>query len=148
VTSTKPRYLLDLNALVALADPDHKHHHAMQKWFLRTGKANWGVCPLTEAGFVRVTTNPAYHGANRTVAQAAAILADFARHPGYHYWAISVPWTKLTTGFSARVLGHQQVTDSYLLGLAVKEDGVLVTFDKGIKYLAGTEYSRNLLVLD
>ncbi|HEY1987279.1 MAG TPA: TA system VapC family ribonuclease toxin [Terracidiphilus sp.] len=148
MTSSKPRYLLDLNALVALADPDHKHHGAIQKWFMRSGKANWGVCPLTEAGFVRVTTNPAFNGATRTVAQAAAILADFARHPGYHYWAISAPWTKLTAGFSTRVLGHQQVTDSYLLGLAVKEDGVLVTFDKGIRYLAGTRYNGNLLVLD
>jgi hypothetical protein len=40
------------------------------------------------------------------------------------------------------------VTDAYLLGLAIKEDGVLVTFDRGIKYMAGPEFSRNVLILD
>jgi hypothetical protein len=95
-----------------------------------------------------VTTNPAYRGPTRTVEQATAILAEFARHPGYRYWSIADTWAVLTAPFSARLLGHQQVTDAYLLGLAIKEKGVLVTFDKGIKYLAGTDYSRNLLVLD
>jgi len=148
VNSTKARYLLDLNALIALADPDHLHYQAMQKWFDAFGKEDWGVCPLTEAGFVRVTTHPGYRPASRTVAQATAILADFATHPGYRYWAISDKWAMLTAPFSARLLGHQQVTDAYLLGLAVKEKGVLVTFDRGMRYLAGADYSRNLLVLD
>ncbi len=148
MNSTKVRYLLDLNALISLADPDGLHYRAMQKWFDSSGKEDWGVCPLTEAGFVRVTTNPAYRGPARTIAQATAILAGFATHPGYRYWPITDRWAVLTAPFSARVLGHQQVTDAYLLGLAIKEDGVLVTFDKGIKYLAGSDYSRNLLVLD
>jgi toxin-antitoxin system PIN domain toxin len=148
VNSIKARYLLDLNALIFLADPDGLHYRAMLKWFDSSGKEDWGVCPLTEAGFVRVTTNPAYRGPTRTFAQATAILAEFATHPGYRYWSITDRWAVLTAPFSARVLGHQQVTDAYLLGLAIKEDGVLVTFDKGIKYLAGSDYSRNLLVLD
>ena len=148
MNSTKDRYLLDLNALIALGDPDHEYHQAIQEWFMSSGKAGWGVCPLTEAGFVRITTNPGYRPTPRTIAQATAILADFARHPGYRYWDISDKWAVLTAPFSARLLGHQQVTDAYLLGLAIKEKGVLVTFDKGIKYLAGTDYRRNLLVLD
>jgi toxin-antitoxin system PIN domain toxin len=148
VNSTKARYLLDLNALIAFGDPDHEHHEVIQEWFIASGKADWGVCPLTEAGFVRVTTNPSYRATSHTIAQATAILADFARHPGYRYWTISEKWAELTAPFSARVLGYQQVTVAYLLGLAVKENGVLVTFDKGIRYLAGMDYSRNLLVLD
>jgi hypothetical protein len=148
VKSNKPRFLLDLNALIALADPDSVHYMAVHEWFDSEGREDWGVCPNTEAGFVRVTTNPAYRGATRTLPQATAILAEFAKRPGYRYWAISDSWAALTAPFSARLLGHQQVTDAYLLGLAVKENGVLVTFDKGIRYLAGTEYSRNLLVLD
>jgi len=148
VNSTKPRWLLDLNALVALADPNHEHHRAMQAWFTSSGKSDWGVCPLTESGFVRVTTNPVYRPASRSVAQATAILAGFAAAPGYRYWPITESWPALTAPFSSRVLGHQQVTDAYLLGLAVKHDGVLVTFDRGIRYLAGNEFSRHLLVLE
>jgi hypothetical protein len=148
VNSNNPRYLLDLNALIAFGDHDHEHHQPIQKWFISSGKADWGICPLTEAGFVRVTTNPAYRQMSRTITQATAILADFATHPGYRYWPITEKWTVLTEPFSGRLFGHQQVTDAYLLGLAVKEKGVLVTFDRGIRYLAGAEYSRNLLVLE
>jgi toxin-antitoxin system PIN domain toxin len=148
VPSNRPRHLLDLNSLIALGDPDHQSHQAMQTWFQASGKDGWGVCPLTEAGFVRVTTNPVYRPASRTIAQATAILADFANHPGYLYWPISASWVDLAAPFSARLLGHQQVTDAYLLGLAVKGNGVLVTFDKAIRYLAGAEYSQNLLVLE
>jgi hypothetical protein len=57
-------------------------------------------------------------------------------------------WTTLAAPFIERVFGHQQITDAYLLGLAVKEDGILVTMDKAIKYLAGTKYSRNVLLLE
>jgi predicted nucleic acid-binding protein len=112
------------------------------------GERGLGVCPLKEAGFIRVTTNPAYGGATRSIAQAAAVLAAFAAYPGYRYWPISESWSAVTAPFAARVLGHQQVTDAYLLGLAVRHNGVLVTFDRGIKYLAGAEYRRNLLVLE
>lgn len=57
-------------------------------------------------------------------------------------------WTPLTAPFAERIFGRQQVTDAYLLGLAIKEDGVLVTFDKDIRYMAGTEFSRNVLILE
>jgi hypothetical protein len=69
---------------------------------------------------------------------------------GYRYWKIddNEDWVTLTAQFAARIFGHQQVTDAYLLGLAIKENGVLVTFDRGIKYMAGAEFSRNVLVLD
>jgi toxin-antitoxin system PIN domain toxin len=148
VNSNKTRFLLDLNALIFLAEPDSPHYETMLKWFDSSGKDNWGVCPLTEAGFVRVTSNPVYRGVARTVEQATAILADFAAHPGYRYWSITEKWSVLTAPFSSRLSGHRQVTDAFLLGLAVKEKGVLVTFDKAIKHLAGAEYRWNLLVLD
>lgn len=145
--SSSPRYLLDLNALISLADPDSIHYEAMQRWFDSEGKQDWGVCPLTESGFVRVTTNPKYGGQGRTVAQATAILAELAHVNGYRYWPITESWAELTTPFAARIKGHQQVTDAYLLGLAIRENGVLVTFDASISYLAGKEFEGNLLTL-
>ena len=146
--SNSVRYLLDLNSLIALGDPDHENHLAIHKWFKAVGKSDWGVCPLTESGFVRITTNPAYRPASRTVAQVTAILADFAGAPGYRYWPITETWSALTAPFATRLFGHQQVTDAYLLGLAMRHKGVLVTFERGIKYLAGADHSRSLLVLD
>ena len=140
--------LLDLNVLIALTDPDHRHHRTAQAWFVSAGKESWGICPLTEAGFVRVTTNPAFRSGLLTLEQAVAILQALKGHAGYWYWQIDESWVTLTAPFAARILGHQQVTDAYLLGLAIKENGVLVTFDRGIAYMAGGEFSRNVLILE
>jgi hypothetical protein len=83
-----------------------------------------------------------------TTAEAADILRELATRPGYCYWPITDSWNTLTAPFADRIFGHQQVMDAYLLGLAIKNDGVLVTFDKAIRFLAGAEFSRNLLVLE
>jgi predicted nucleic acid-binding protein len=79
---------------------------------------------------------------------ASEVLASLIHHPGYRFWPINDDWTTLAAPFIDRVYGHQQITDAYLLGLAIKEDGVLVTMDKAITFLAGKKYSRNVLVLE
>ncbi|MFZ0338441.1 MAG: TA system VapC family ribonuclease toxin [Terracidiphilus sp.] len=144
------RNLLDLNVLIALTDLEHIHRQKAERWFLSTGKDDWGVCPLTEAGFIRITTNPVMKLGTITLERATAILQSLRAHPGYHYWPITdaESWVAVTARFAARITGHQQITDAYLLGLAIRQDGVLVTFDRGLKYLAGSEFSRNVLVLE
>jgi uncharacterized protein len=141
------RTLLDVNVLIALLEPGHEFFQRAQEWFKSSGKDNWGICPITEIGFIRITTNPSFCPGPRTHEQATAILAELANRPGYLYWPLTEGWIALTAPFSARISGHQQITDAYLLGLAIKQDGVLVTFDKGIKYMAGPEFSPNVLVL-
>jgi predicted nucleic acid-binding protein len=83
-----------------------------------------------------------------TVEESTYVFAALIDHPGYRFWPINEDWATLATPFIERVFGHQQITDAYLLGLAIKEGGVLVTMDKAIKYLAGSEYSRNVLLLE
>ncbi len=142
---SKPRYLLDVNVLIALADPTHIHHRAVMKWFNAPG-LDWGLCAFSEAGFLRITTNP--KGGSYIVEEATAFLAGLASHPGYRYWPITAGWSALVTPIRERIFGHQQITDAYLLGLAIKENGVLVTLDKAFKFLAGERYSKHLLVLE
>jgi uncharacterized protein len=144
------RNLLDLNVLIALAAPEHIHRSRAVRWFVATGKSDWGVCPLTESGFIRIATNPALQPATVTVPRAMAILQGLSRHPGYRYWPItdSDSWVAVTSRFASRIMGRQQITNAYLLGLAIKQDGVLVTFDRGLKYLAGHQYSDHVLVLE
>jgi uncharacterized protein len=141
------KHLLDLNVLIALTDSAHVHYQRAHEWFNSSGKSDWGVCPLTEAGFLRVTTNPAYRPVARSMGQAMAILAMFKAYPGYSFWPIDKSWVALTAPFARRIAGHLQVTDAYLLGLAIEKNGVLVTFDKAIERLAGVDFSRNVLVL-
>ena len=142
-----PKTILDLNVLIALADQRHDMHHLAHSWYVSSGKVDWGICPFTEAGFVRVTTNPSFRPSPHSFARSTALLQSIKRLPGYRFWEIRESWVTLTTPFAARISGHQQVTDAYLLGLAIKEEGVLVTFDRGIRYMAGAEFSKNVLVL-
>ncbi len=75
------------------------------------------------------------------------MLERLGRRPGYSFQPISAEWQALTAPFSKRIHGHNQVTDAYLLGLAVQEGLVLTTFDKGLLHLAG-EHERHVLVLE
>jgi hypothetical protein len=79
--------------------------------------------------------------------EATEILRRHASHPGCRFWPISVPWISLAAPFESRIYGHRQITDACLLGLAVKEGGVLVTQNKAIRHLAGAENEQNVLVL-
>jgi toxin-antitoxin system PIN domain toxin len=142
---SKPRHLLDVNVTVALTDEGHVNHPTVVKWFVAPG-LDWGLCAFSEAGFLRLSANP-YLG-KLTVGDAANILATLVKRPGYRFWPIASDWATLAAPFAGRVFGHQQIADAYLLGLAVKENGVLVTLDKAIRYMAGPRYAKHLLVLE
>lgn len=141
------KHLLDVNVLIALTEPAHAHRREAQEWFHSIREGEWAVCPLTEAGFIRITTHTAFRPVPRSLGQATAILQMLKVYPGYAYWPIEKDWVTLTTPFAARISGHQQVTDAYLLGLAIENDGALVTFDKGIRYMAGPRLQENVYVL-
>ncbi len=141
---SKPvRYLLDVNVLLALLDQDHVHYSTAIQWFSSPG-LQWALCPFTEAGFLRNMISPKV--GNISVAKAMSLLERFAQRPGYHYLPISADWRELCKPFSERIFGHNQITDAYLLGMAIREAMVLVTFDRAILHLAG-KHSRHVLVL-
>lgn len=142
---TNVRYLLDVNVVVALLDPDHIHNKLATAW-LAGSKGAWGTCAFSEAGFLRLATH-ALTGAVK-LERAIQSLQTFYDHPRFRFWAIDTGWWALAAPFSERMYGPKQITDAYFLGLAVKENGILVTFDKGIRHLAGERYSKNVLVLE
>jgi uncharacterized protein len=129
--------LLDVNVLVGLVDPEHIHHEAAHAWFLDSCESGWATCPLTENGLVRVVSSPNYPGRRTTVANAIALLATFCERTDHIFWPDSVtirdPRFRL-----GRVQGYRQVTDVYLLRLAVENEGCLATFDSGISIDAVT----------
>lgn len=142
--SKAPRYLLDVNVFLALVSENHRHHQLVTKWFNTPG-LEWAICPFTEAGFLRNATAP--RPGQITMSEATAILARMAQEPGYDYLPIEADWQTLCSPFFKRLYGTKQVTDAYLLGLAVQSRLVLVTMDKAISHIAGTEFSKYVLVL-
>lgn len=142
----EPGYLLDVNTVFALMEEEHVHHGPAMRWFESTRPQKWGLCSLTENGFLRLACNPKV-GAH-TVEEAIAVLDELTAYPGFCFWPIADRWITLTMPFAGRVFGHQQITDACLLGLAVKEKAVLVTFDKAVGFMAGTEFSEHVLLLE
>ncbi len=141
----KAEYLFDVNVLLALLSEDHIHHRLVTGW-LSDNDPQWAICSFTEAGFLRTATAP--RPGKITIMEAVAILEDTTRRPGYHYLPITADFLTLCSPFFARLYGTKQVTDAYLLGLAVREGMVLLTMDKGILHLAGKDYRQRVLLLE
>lgn len=123
--------LLDVNVLVALFDPHHIHHDTAHDWFAENREAGWATCPITENGFVRVISNPAYGAAGERAATVVERLRAFCASGGHQFWRDAVS-LRDDLFDSSRAGGAKQLTDIYLLGLAVNRKGRLATFDRSI----------------
>ena len=122
--------LLDVNFLIALFDPDHVHHDAAHAWFGANRASGWASCPLTENGLVRILSNPAYSPSAERPVDVAARLATFRDSGDHAFWPDDVSLCD-PRAFEL-VVGQRQLTDVYLLGLAVRHDGRLATFDRSV----------------
>jgi len=129
--------LLDVNILTALLWPAHEHHEAAHRWFGSRSNGRWATCPLTELGFVRIVSNPAFSRDALSPSEAVALLAGNLTHPAHAFWAETVPLPAALDGMEARLQGYRQLTDAYLLDLARRRRGVLATFDRGLRGVAG-----------
>jgi toxin-antitoxin system PIN domain toxin len=129
-------YLLDINVLVALFDAAHVHHEPAHQWFSSVGHTSWATCPLTECGFVRVISSPAYPSVKITPGEATERLRTFCNHRGHVFWPDSVALADTSCFDLSQLKGHQQITDLYLAGLAARNGGRLATFDEHIPVAA------------
>jgi toxin-antitoxin system PIN domain toxin len=139
--------LLDVNVLVALFDPDHIHHDLAHDWFADHRAQGWATCPVTENGFVRVLANPGYGGAVVRPADLIERLRRFCASGHHHFWADGVSLTDETLFAPAFAGGHRQITDIYLLGLAMARGGCLATFDRTIPLKAVRGSGPDLLAV-
>ena len=129
------RALLDVNVLLALFDPDHVDHARARSWLRDNIRWGWASCPITENGFVRVLSQPRYPGST-TPAAAISRLRRATDTEHHAFWPADRSVLDRGVVDSARLLGPRQVTDAYLLALAVERDGRLVTFDRRVPAMA------------
>jgi uncharacterized protein len=125
--------LLDVNALVALAWDSHVHHQAIRAWMAANGPQGWATCPVTESGFVRVSSNTHVLPSAIGVGAARAVLAALRAAEGHRFLSDDV---SICDDDVPTLHGHRQVTDAHLLTLARRRGVRLVTFDAGIVALA------------
>jgi len=124
--------LLDVNVLLALCDPRHVHHSAAHGWFAAGRAEGWATCPLTENAFVRIASQVAYPSRPGGPATVARLLRTFCGDPGHRFWPDEVSLLAPSGLRLADRLTPGQITDIYLLALAVHNRGRLATFDSTI----------------
>jgi predicted nucleic acid-binding protein len=125
------RYLLDVNALIALGVLQHEFHERVASWVrnltLRE-RDELATCSITELGFVRVLAQAPGYGF--TVPQARSFLLrlkkvktlSFTFIPDDHDVSHLPSWIKTA----------KQLTDGHLAQLAKANGAVLATLDRGI----------------
>jgi toxin-antitoxin system PIN domain toxin len=140
--------LLDVNVLIALMWPAHEGHQRVQDWFSRNSSGGWATCPFTQAAFVRIVSNPAFSRDAVTPQEAVRILEANVKHSAHQFWADEIDFVAAARPFARRLAGHQQVTDAYLLGLAMHKKGKLATMDKAVEeLLEARSPERNLVIV-
>jgi toxin-antitoxin system PIN domain toxin len=139
--------LLDVNALIALVDFDHVGHESIHSWFIGNHRSGWATCPLTENGMVRVLCQPAYPSGQRTPSEVIQVLTALkaAFSKSYEFWPDDVSLADDSLFDSALIAGTRQVTDIYLLGLAARHSGTLVSFDLSLTWQAVRAGSSKLI---
>lgn len=125
------RALLDINVLIALLDADHIHHLRARDWLSAHIAAGWASCPLTQNGYVRIVSQPAYPKPQPPAA-AIALLREACATRHHAFWPDDASILDEARIDASRIHGPRQLTDVYLLALAQAHGGRFVTFDAGV----------------
>jgi len=124
-------YLLDVNVLIALIDPLHVHHERAHAWFGARGRHEWLSSPTTQNGAVRIASHaryPNHQAPNLVIASLRSLLA--AGRPRFIPDDLSLITPPTPELIHVDLINTTtQITDTYLLGLAVSNDARLATFD-------------------
>ncbi len=142
------RHLLDVNVWVALLDEAHVFH-AQALAFIEQRQLKIASCALVENGVIRVLNMPAYSKVGPVGFEPVSRkLAEICANIDHAFWPDHLSLRTPGLVNWPRVLGHNQITDVYLLALAVAHRGCLVTLDHGvaISTVAGAT-PKNLLLL-
>lgn len=137
----------DVNVLIALFDPAHQHHAVASEAFVELGSDGWVTCSVVENGFLRVISNPSYLNAV-TLAEAASLLQAAIANTNHRRLDQFISLLDSDRFLPSKLVSHRQITDLYLLGMAILHDVKLITFDRNIPAHAAVGFeTRHLLVL-
>ena len=126
------RALLDVNVWVALFDDAHQFSDRANA-FIETRGVKIATCPLVENGVIRVLSLPSYgRRGGLPIQQVRERLQQVCAALDHEFWADDISLRDDERVNFNRVQGHNQITDLYLLALAVHRGGCLTSFDQAI----------------
>lgn len=125
------RALLDVNVLIALHDREHVHHELAAQWLESNIEHGWASCPLTQNGCLRIMSQPGY--SNPLPLGLLSTMLQRSTDTSFHkLWGDDISILDAKRFNHRHIHSPRQLTDLYLLGLAVKHKGRLASFDQRI----------------
>jgi toxin-antitoxin system PIN domain toxin len=118
--------LLDANVLVAVTVTEHVHHDLLEDWFTQRSEP-FATCPLTQGALVRFLLR-----GGATARDAIDVVRGLSASDEHEFWPDHLGYDAIDM---RGVVGHKQVTDAYLAGLARSRNGRLATLDRGLALL-------------
>ena len=135
-----------VNVLIALFDSGHVHHEVAHDWFADNHADGWATCPLTQSGFVRVSSNEKALPDAKTPQEAVLLLRRIVALPHHHFWQDDVSLATSQLFDVTRLTGYRQVTDAHLVTLALHRGGRLATLERKIQSLVPREHAATDVV--
>ena len=127
----QPRLLLDVNVWLALFDERHVHHLRANE-LLADPQLRIASCPMTENGVFRILSMPSYFLGRLTYPQIREMMQKVCSDVDHEFWPDDLSLRADDVLDWSRITGHNQITDAYLLALAVKHDACFASFDQKI----------------
>lgn len=128
--------LYDVNLLFALFSPDHQHHETAVEWRRRVGEHQWATCEITWSGFVRLSCNPNFPPLAVNAVSAMRLLAHNTRSSQHTFLRFESAALELLAEILRKCQGYRQVTDAFLIHIAVTNQATLSTTDRRPKHLS------------
>jgi uncharacterized protein len=140
------RALLDVNVLIALHDKDHINHSQASHWFQKEAQHGWASCPITQNGFLRIMSQSGY--ANPLpIAMLSIVLVRSTQSPLHQFWPDSISALDEQLFAISSLSSHRQLTDAYLLALAINNNGRFVTLDQTVASASVKSFSADRLLV-
>ena len=141
------RFLLDVNILVPLIDPEHAFFEKAHDWFASIEGQTWLTCPITQNGAVRTVCQPRYPTGPASVVDAVASMGTITTSAHHKFIADDISLLNNAWVDTSKLTSHKQITDTYLLALATHHRATFVTFDKHVVVSSVKSPHASLLVV-
>jgi len=128
------RALYDINVLIALFDPQHTQHAKATAWHA-ANPDGWASCPITQNGLLRIVSQPRYPNP-APVGVLRPRLAHATAGANHQFWPDDISLASVGVLHDGALITAGALTDLYLLALAVRHSGCLVTLDTRVRYTA------------
>ena len=144
------RFLLDVNTVLALLDPQHVFHELAHSWAEVVPDAMWLTCPIVQNGVIRVASQPAYPNSLGTASAVREVLEDFCASPRHEFCPDDISLVDDGRLVRPELFAASRVTDLYLLALAKHHGAKLATLDRRIPVdaIAGGAETLSLITVE